>query len=162
MVIEEILNNYKGNIVRACKMFSTDTEERKDLFQEISFQLYKALPGFKGDSSITTFIYRISINTCIRFKYKFLGKEPKISLEDIEWYIEDDSKISLDRKERYEQLYYCISRLKEADKTMVLLYLEELSYKEISEITGLTENNIAVKMSRIKEKLFNCLTINNF
>lgn len=158
MVFEEILKSHKGNIFRVCKMFSSDFDEQKDLFQEIDIQLHKSLPTFKGNSTLKTFVYRIALNTSIRYKNKFYLGIKKTSIEDIEWFVSDDSDQKLSQQERIEQLYVCISTLKDADKSMVLLYLEDLNYVEISQITGLSENHIAVKMTRIREKLFNCLT----
>jgi RNA polymerase sigma factor (sigma-70 family) len=160
MNFEEVLTQYKNNIVRVCKMFSQNSDERKDLFQEISIQIYKSLMSYRAEASLNTFIYRISINTCVRYKYKHQLGERKISLDDVEWYKEDDSMLQLEQQEKLEQLYRCIYKLNDVDKSIVLLYLEDLNHKEIAEISGITENHVAVKMSRIKEKLFKCLTIN--
>ena len=160
MTIEEVLHQYKGNMARVCKMFSSHTEERKDLFQEISLQVYKSIPSFRADSSLTTFIYRISINVCMRYKFKYQMNQKRTSLDQDDWYLEDDTMIKLDQKERLEELFICINRLNDVDKTLVLLYLEDMNYKEIAQISGITENHVAIKMSRIREKLFNCLTIN--
>lgn len=157
---EEALKLYKNNIYRVCKMFSSRYDEQKDLFQEISIQLYKSLPYFKAEASIRTFIYRIAINTCIRYKYKYQLGAKKQSIDDAEWFAVDESFMKLEQKEKFEQLYQCISYLKEADKSLVLLFLEDLSYKEMADITGISENLVAVKMSRVRERLFKCLTIN--
>lgn len=160
MEFEKVLIQYKGNIARICKTFSRQSAEQKDLFQEITIQLFKSLPTFRNQASLNTFIYRIALNTCIRYKYKYRLGEQKISLDDIEWFKEDDSQIKLDQKEKIEQLYTCIERLNITDKSIVIMYLEDLNYKEISEIAGISENHVAVKMSRIRERLFKCLTIN--
>lgn len=160
MKFEQVLDQYKTNLLRVCKMFSSQYDEQKDLFQEISIQLYKSLPGFKAEANIKTFLYRVAINTCIRYKYKYQIGTKKQSLEDVDWFVVDESFYKMEQKEKFEQLYHCISYLKEADKSLVLLYLEDLNYNEMAEITGITENHVAVKMSRIKEKLFKCLTIN--
>lgn len=160
MNFEETLELYKSNVIRVCKMFSQEQDEQKDLFQEISIQLYRALPTFQAASSLTTFIYRVSINTCMRYKYTHRLGEKKLNLEDVEWYLEDDNTLKLSKAEKLEQLYACINRLNNADKSVVLLFLEDLSHREIAEIAGITENHVAVKMGRIRERLFKCLTIN--
>lgn len=155
---EEILEKNKHKIYRICKIYAVSPIEPQDLFQEVVFQIWKSYSTFKGTSHISTWIYRISLNVCLRSKMKFDKKNNKmLRLESIQFltpkHIPDESN-----QERYQFLRDCISSLNEADKSIVILYLEDLSYKEIASITGLSENHIAVKMKRIRKKLFDCIT----
>jgi RNA polymerase sigma factor (sigma-70 family) len=156
-IFEEVIENHKNRIGRICKVYAANPDTVKDLFQEVIFNIWKSIPGFNGDAALSTWIYRISLNVCLRHSLKLNRKENTISIEDMQFEIsEKESDDNL--KERYKILYQCIEQLNEVDKSIVLLFLEDLPYKEISEITGLSENHIAVKMGRIRKQLFNCLT----
>jgi len=152
-----LLEENKLLILRICRGYAIDHEDRKDLFQEVVINLWRSLPSFQGRSSISTWIYRIALNTCIRASLKYkTGNKEKIVLESISFEeIEDPARES--QNEAYQQLYSCINTLPESDKSIVLLYLEDLPYADIALITGLIENHVAVKMKRIRVKLFDCL-----
>ncbi|OUS00972.1 RNA polymerase [Flavobacteriales bacterium 33_180_T64] len=155
---EEILEKNKHKIYRICKVYAVYPIEPQDLFQEVVFQIWKSYSTFKGTAHISTWIYKISLNVCLRSKIKFDKKNSKmVRLESIQFltpkHIPDESE-----QEKYQFLRDCISSLNEGDKSIVILYLEDLSYKEIASITGLSENHIAVKMKRIRKKLFDCIT----
>ena len=107
--------------------------------------LWKGFPKFRGDSTASTWIYRIALNSCISF---FRKKTLKPVHVELIWNIPDH-----DNSEDIAELYNLINRLGELERALVLLYLEEKSYQEISEITGLTVTNVATKLSRIKNKL---------
>ena len=129
-----------------------------DYIQEVIFAIWKSLPTFKGNSSIDTWIYRITLNICIRSKQKSEKTYNKaLQLESIQ-FIPLVIPIENNQQEKYIALSSCISKLNNENKSIIILYLEELKYKEIAEITGLTENHIAVKMKRIKKILLDCIT----
>jgi RNA polymerase sigma factor (sigma-70 family) len=129
-----------------------------DYIQEVIFAIWKSLPTFKGNSSIDTWIYRITLNICLRSKQKSEKTYNKaLQLESIQ-FIPLVIPIENNQQEKYIALSSCISKLNNENKSIIILYLEELKYKEIAEITGLTENHIAVKMKRIKKILLDCIT----
>lgn len=152
----QVLNDNKARIMRLCKAYTASREDREDLFQEIAVQLWKALPTYRGEAQISTWLYRIALNVALRFSYDTKRRKP--TSERISW-IEETTPHPQDdhTRERIEQLQRCIAALPEVDRSVMVLYLEECSYKEISEITGLTETNVGVKISRIKDKLLGCM-----
>jgi RNA polymerase sigma-70 factor (ECF subfamily) len=124
----------------------------------VIFAIWKSISTFKGNSSIDTWIYRITLNVCLRSKQKSEKKyNNTLRLESIQ-FIPFEIPIENNQQEKYNALISCISKLDKENKSIIILYLEELKYKEIAEITGLTENHIAVKMKRIKKTLLNCIT----
>ena len=139
-----------------CLAYTSSYEDAKDLFQEVLLNAWKAMGSFQNRSSINTWLYRITINVCLRAiqkinkrKSRFLNAD-EVALESLQ--------ISGPHQRSYPELYHCIKSLNEIERSIVMLFLEDMPYKEIAEITGLTANNIAVKMTRIKSKLFHCLT----
>lgn len=152
---KDILNSNKDAIYRICKAYATDEEHIKDLFQEVLLNIWRSLSGFKGHSAINTWVYRITLNVCMRAKYNADRHKVVVKLDSLQWMPQLQAEETKDRN--YIELYTCIATLNETDKSLILLFLEELPYKEIAVVTGLTENNIAVKIKRIKDKLFTCL-----
>ncbi len=155
------LEEHRYKLLRICSVYAKDEDDTKDLFQEVLINIWKAMPSFKDNSNIGTWMYRITLNVCLRLKTKEIRKQKKELRMDshaINIYKGDLNEERQNvKKEKLVQLRKCIKQLNEADKAVITLYLEELPYKEISNITGLTENNIAVKVKRIKTKLLNCL-----
>jgi RNA polymerase sigma factor (sigma-70 family) len=151
----DVLNNHRGLIYKVCHLYCDDPEDRKDLFQEIVLQVWKSLGNFRQESSIGTWMYRIALNTAITHLRKEKRSGGKVSLDgiDIPELTEDGEK-----EEQLKQLFKAIENLDRIDKSIVLLHLEEKSYEEISEITGLTRTNVGVRLNRIKAKLSNTLT----
>ena len=153
----EIIDDNKDKIYRICRIYAVSPIEPQDLFQEVVYQVWKSFSTFKGKSSISTWIYKIALNVCFRSKINLQKKNSKmVRLESIQF---DPAESTPDKseEEKYQALRDCISSLNESDQTIVVLYLEELPYKEIAVITGLTENHIAVKMKRIRKTLFDCI-----
>jgi len=154
--IKQISEN-KGIIHKICNIYCNNLDEKKDMMQEITLQLWKSFPNFQGSSKFSTWMYRISINTAItnirkskRHPLMEALFESEIELPEKEDMAEMDDDVN--------QLYKAIAKLKEVDRAIILLYLEEKSYNEISEILGLSEKNISVKLVRIKVKLEKILT----
>ena len=155
---EQLLDNNKGKIYRICKIYAVSPLEPQDLFQEVIYAIWKSIPTFKGNSSIDTWIYRITLNVCLRSKQKSDKKYYKtVQLDSIQ-FVPVEITNENNQQEKYNALTSCISKLNKENKSIIILYLEELKYKEIAEITGLTENHIAVKMKRIKKILLDCIT----
>lgn len=144
-----IVREHKGTIYTVCYMFSKDEEEVADLFQDILVNLWKGFAGFRGDSSARTWIYRVSLNTCISAERKKKRKGENVPL-DININLFDDSSEDL---KQIRMLQSRISKLGPFDRAIILLWLENLSYDEIGSIVGITAKNVSVRLFRIKEQL---------
>jgi len=140
-------------------MYAYNNTDRQDLFQEIVIQLWKAFPNFKGDAKISTWMYRIAINTAItglrKTKKLITSYEPHAIPEHAV-----DEATSLQKEEQVKELYNAIARLNQVEKAIVMLYMEDRSYEDMEEILGINQGNLRVKMNRIKDKLRQ-LTKNN-
>ena len=144
-----IVKEHRSTIYTVCYMFSKDEEEVADLFQDILVNLWKGFPKFRGDSSQRTWVYRVSLNTCISAERKKKRKGETIPLTmDINLF--DDSVEDI---RQIKMLQNRISRLGPFDRAIILLWLENLSYDEIGDIVGITAKNVSVRLFRIKEQL---------
>lgn len=147
----QIAREHKGTIYTVCYMFSNNEDDVADLYQEILVNLWKGFTKFRGESNIRTWIYRISLNTCISFERKKHRKVDTIPLTmDINLF--DDSD---DGTKQVQLLKNRINKLGPFDRAIVLLWLENLSYDEIGNIVGITAKNVSVRLVRIKEQLKN-------
>jgi RNA polymerase sigma-70 factor, ECF subfamily len=146
----ELINQHQQIIHKVCSVYVNNPVERQDIFQEVLLQAWKSVDNFKGNAKFSTWLYRVALNTAITF-YRKEKKSPLVnaftSLPEVADEV-DASKI-----EQSQFLYAAIADLNNIDKALVLLYLEDYSYDEIGEIMGITANNVAVKMNRIKTKL---------
>lgn len=144
-----LIQEYERVIYKVCYLYTTPHATLNDLYQEVVINLWKAYPKFRNECKISTWIYRIALNTCISFIRKEKNIPEIVTLSQIADRIEetDETQVMLKR------LYSMINRLGQLEKSIVLLYLEDKSYEEIAEITGLTLTNVATKLSRIKDKL---------
>ncbi len=132
-----------------CRAYSRDEESLKDLVQEVTLQLWRSHKSFKGNSQLSTWVYRVTLNVCLSHSKKLKRKLDTIPLEvGISKSEEHDPE-----KEQIEMLYKGIRQLKESDRAIILLYLEDKSYKEMSDILGITVSNVGVKVNRLKDKL---------
>lgn len=147
-----LIEHNKNRIHRICSVYAKDAEDQKDLVQDVLFNIWKGLPSFKGTSSMDTWLYRIVLNICLRSKYE-KERKSKIELNGLEIIYNESEPKNI----KYEQLYHCIAQLKPTDKSVIILFLEDMSYKEIGNILGLSDNHVAVKIKRIKVQLLNCL-----
>ncbi|WP_074407706.1 RNA polymerase sigma factor [Aquimarina megaterium] len=158
LIFNQILEDNKDTIYRICRIYAVSPIEPQDLFQEVIIHIWKSYSTFKGKSNISTWIYKISLNVCSRSKMKFDRSNDKlVQFKSIQFLLTENIPEN-NNQEKYRALHDCISILNESDKAIIILYLDELPYKEIATITGLTENHIAVKMKRIRKLLFNCIT----
>ena len=146
-----IVREHKSTIYTVCYMFSKDEEEVADLFQDILVNLWKGYAKFRGDSSVRTWIYRVSLNTCISADRKKKKKGETVPL-DMNINLFDDS---VEDMKQIRMLQSRISRLGPFDRAIVLLWLENLSYDEIGAVVGITAKNVSVRLFRIKEQLRN-------
>lgn len=128
-------------------MYRDTKEDQEDLFQEIVFQLWKSYPTFRGDSMVSTWMYRIALNTALAsFRKNSVALEFKATLP-----IQKD--VELEHSENQQRMFEAFKKLSKAERAIIALYLEDYSYREISEIIGITENYVGVKMGRIRTKL---------
>lgn len=146
-----VVREHKGTVYMVCYMFSKDEEEVADLFQDILVNLWKGFAKFRGDSSIRTWVYRVSLNTCISAERKKKRKGETVPL-DMNINLFDDS---VEDMKQIRMLQGRISRLGPFDRAIVLLWLENLSYDEIGDIVGISAKNVSVRLFRIKEQLRN-------
>ena len=146
-----VIKEYERVIYKVCYLYTSRNATLNDLYQDVVLNLWRAYPKFRGECKISTWIYRIALNTCISFirKEKNVPEIVTLTPYESEWMTEEQDSFQLMLKE----LYYLIGQLGQLDKSIILLYLEEKSYEGISEITGLTVTNVATKLNRIKEKL---------
>ncbi|MDJ1495805.1 sigma-70 family RNA polymerase sigma factor [Cytophagaceae bacterium DM2B3-1] len=148
-VFLKTIHEHQDLIYKICRMYRDTKEDQQDLFQEIVFQLWKAFPHFRGEAKITTWMYRIALNTAI---LEFRKSKPPISYSD---QLPDQLSVSgrAEELDQEEQMYQLLKCLDISERAILTLYLEEYSYKEIADITGISENYVGVKINRIKEKL---------
>ena len=133
-------------IYKVASFYVDQTQTLDDLYQETVLNLWKAFPNFREECVVSTWIYRIALNTCVSFFRRRKNKPIYVGLQDEIEYEQED-------KELINELYLSINRLGKLERALILLYLDDKSYKEISEITGFTVTNVATKLNRIKKKL---------
>ena len=146
----QILDEYRTTIYIVCFMFSKDNDEINDMYQEVSINLWKGLQNFSGKSDLKTWVYRVSLNTCISFDRKKKRRNTVPLTIDIDLFEEKDRE-----SKQIKALYDRINRLEPFDKAIILLWLENLPYDEIGAIVGISTKNVSVKLSRIREQLKN-------
>ena len=145
----QTIREHKGTIYTVCYMFSNNPQEVADLFQEILINLWKGFPKFRGDSNVRTWIYRVSLNTCISYERKeSLNKDTLPLKMDINLFDDSDED-----SKQVQMLRTRISKLGPFDRAIVLLWLENLSYDEIGAIVGISAKNVSVRLVRIKDQL---------
>jgi RNA polymerase sigma-70 factor, ECF subfamily len=150
----DLIEANRARIARLCRVYAKDEEDRKDLFQEIVYQLWEALPRFEGKAKVDTFLYRVAVNTALthlrrgrRRETQPLDTEREVPLVHPDW------SEQMDQQARVRALHAAIERLNELDQTLILLYLEELSYQAMADILGLTVNYVGVRLNRAKKRL---------
>ncbi|WP_319272511.1 sigma-70 family RNA polymerase sigma factor [uncultured Draconibacterium sp.] len=147
-----IIQKNQGIIHKVCNIYCDTEDDRSDLFQEIVVQLWKSYPNFRRESKVSTWMYRVALNTAITSFKKSKRRPDQSSLTYENFQIEDE-KYDTETEENIKVLHKAIQQLTGIEKSIVLLYLENKKYEEIAEITGITQNYVRVKMNRIKKKL---------
>ncbi|WP_111630503.1 RNA polymerase sigma factor [Larkinella arboricola] len=146
-----LLNRHPGILYKVCSLYCKEPADREDLFQEIVLQLWRAYPGFKNESSVTTWMYRIALNTAISNFRRKAVKVQGVPFSENELQIPDLREDTTDEEVR--ALYGAIEQLSPIEKAVITLYLDDRSYDEIATIIGITKTNVGVKLNRIKAKL---------
>ena len=159
---EQFLSVFEDNtgiIIKIARAFTRTSHDREDLINDIALELWKSFKSFNGYSKISTWIYRVALNTSMNYKRKKRNDTLFSSINDFktetsEWLYEQDDS------EQSEILYRCIDELNELNKAIILLYLDGNSHDDISEITGISKTNVGTRIGRIKEQIRN-LVIKN-
>lgn len=148
----ELLDKNQNLIHKICRLYTTDDAAHKDLFQEISIQLWKAYPKFKGESKFTTWAYRVALNTAISL-YRKQTRNLSTTSIDLANYRFEYTEYNHQEEEQLTLLYNALHHLNDIEKALIFMYLEDKNYEEIAETLGISEVNARVKMNRIKTKL---------
>lgn len=146
-----VSDEHKALIAKVCYLYSSAVASFDDLYQEVLINLWNGLDGYRGDARITTWLYRLAINTCISWHRRNDRFGDSVSLDDINVDPPDAVGGTADDEVRY--LHSLISRLDPLEKAVITLWLDETPYDEIAAITGISKANVAVKLHRIKDKL---------
>jgi len=141
------------NIIhKICRLYTAGDDAHKDLFQEITIQLWKAYPKFRGESKFSTWAYRVALNTAITLYRKKTRSVTTIEFENTKHFIRQED-YNYEEEEQIKLMYKAVYQLNDIEKALIFMYLEDKDYEEISETLGISEVNARVKMNRIKGKL---------
>ena len=145
----QLVREHKSTIYTVCYMFSHDEDEVNDLFQETLINMWKGIDSFREESKISTWIYRVALNTCLLQERKIKREVPKVPLSiNVNFFEDEDAKVA-----QVRQLHQRIGKLGLVDRAIVMLWLEGSSYDEIGAVMGISAQNVGVKLYRIKEQL---------
>jgi RNA polymerase sigma-70 factor (ECF subfamily) len=147
----ELIENNKKLIYKVSHLYCNNTVDKKDLFQDIISNLWISYPNFQNKSKVSTWVYRVSLNTAITWFRDYTKQLNKIEYTNLIPHLTNETDNTIN--ELYGQLYSAIDTLGKIDKAIILLLLDDCSYDEIAEIIGLSKTNVATKISRIKSKL---------
>ena len=143
-----IIREQKSTIYTVCYMFSKDKQEVDDLFQEVLVRLWQGYESFEGKSDLRTWVYKVSLNTCISIDRKKKRRKTQPLIEGIDLFDKNDAD-----NRQTDLLHQRIQKLQAFDRAIVLLWLENMSYDEIAQIVGISVKNVSVRLFRIKEQL---------
>lgn len=146
----QIVKENEGILYRISRAYTNDEDDQKDLYQEIVYQLWKGFDGFRGEAKVSTWIYRIALNTALFHSKKAKRKGQRIALEGLNLTQEHYDPVL---EERLALLYKHVQSLNDIDKGIILLFLEGKKHEEIASITGFSTTNVGSRIARIKEKL---------
>jgi RNA polymerase sigma-70 factor (ECF subfamily) len=147
-----LLEKHQNIVHKICRMYADNEAQHKDLFQDITVQLWKAYPKFRGDAKFSTWMYRVALNTAITLYRKQKRQVKTQDIEKIGFKIEADYYDDT-TEQNLKLMYAAVKELNDIDKALVFLYLEDKNYTEIANTLGISEVNARVKMNRIKKKL---------
>ena len=145
-----LIKNNQGLIIKVSRLYTNSLEDEEDLFQEIVLQLWKGYDSFKGNSKISTWMYRVALNTAITL---FRKKSKSLPTNELDINLRDYEEDNYDKQQQISLLYQVIKTLPNVERAIVMMYLDDLPYKDIAENLGITEVNARVKMNRLKKIL---------
>jgi len=146
----QLIKNNQGLIIKVSRLYTNSPEDEEDLFQEIVLQLWKSYDSFKGNSKISTWMYRVALNTAITL---FRKKTKSLPTNELDINIRDFEDDDDDKQQQISLLYKVIKTLPNVERAIVMMYLDDLPYRDIAENLGITEVNARVKMNRLKKTL---------
>jgi len=150
------LDQHGGMVVKVARAYTLTADDRQDLTQEILLQVWRSLAQFEGRAAVSTWSYRVALNTALCWqrsqRSRPLAQQPGFAIQEVADPGHDGGS-SAEQKELVERLYAAIHRMSKGDAAIVLLYLDDLSYREIAEVLGISENNVGVKLNRAKKVL---------
>lgn len=154
---KKIISENSDRIMRICKYYNPNSEDQKDMYQEVLVNIWKSLDSFRGDSAINTWVYRVAINTSLNYTGKVF-KEMKLIVAADNKYLnsiidQEEFNEKLQQEEYYNRLQAELNLLSVIDKSLISLVVEGLSMKDIANVIGITEPNVKVKLHRIKNEL---------
>ena len=152
----QMIAEHQGIIHKVCGIYCPRPDERRDLFQDILLQLWRAYPSFKGNSKVSTWMYRIALNTAIT-QFRKQKRRPVLRQMPAHNFEMPDPPNDTIVEERLSSLHRAIAKLNQIEKAIVMLHLDEHSYQQIAQIMGISESNVGVKLHRIKNKLKNLM-----
>ena len=155
----ELVNENRNRILRVCRVYSWNSADQDDLYQEILFQIWRGLPALKEKQFINTWLYRVAINTAISFARKRTSRTDRVVYvehTDLTRTIESRQTTEENSDARLANLYTAIFKLDSLEKALVTLFLEDLTYEQMAEVTGINANHVGVMLHRAKKKL-SCL-----
>lgn len=147
-----LLEKHQNIVHKVCRLYTSNQDAHNDLFQEITIQLWKAYPKFRGEAKFSTWMYRVGLNTAITLYRKNKRKISTQDYDDVQFKIATEEYDDTE-EQQLKLLYNAVHQLSDIEKALVFLYLEDKNYREISETLGITEVNARVKMNRVKTKL---------
>lgn len=148
----ELIKAHQALIHKVCHLYGQTDMDKQDLFQEIVIQTWKAYGTFRGESKFSTWLYRIALNTAISAYRKTKSRLSTVAIDAVPIDL-PASQYDFDKEEKLQQLYAAIAKLSEVERAIVMLYLDDKSYEEMEEVLGINQNNLRVKMNRIKDKI---------
>jgi len=152
----ELVNGNRQKILRICRVYAWTAADQEDLYQEVLFQIWRALPGLQEKAHANTWLYRVALNTAISFvRKKNAGNRNAIPVaqEEMRELIEQRQPLALERNPQIDKLYEAIGKLDKVERGLVTLFLEDLSYEEMAEVLGLNASHVGVMLHRAKKKL---------
>lgn len=152
---DEWLDAHRALLFKVVRAYAFTPPDREDLFQEIATQVWRSVPAFRGESAVTTWLYRVALNCALAWSRKHQKhRGAKDSFDDIERTLHETPEA---KNPRLEWLYEQIAKFDEIDRSLTLLMLDGFSYRDIAETLGLSESNVGVKLNRIKARLVEVL-----
>ncbi len=155
----KMIKQNEGVIFKITTIYTDNADDQKDLYQDIVYQLWKSFDSFREEAKISTWMYRVAMNTALTRIRKKKRQGNQISIDRV--VLQQTEQSDLGFEERLKQVYASIHQLNELEKGLILLLLEGKNYGEIAEITGLTISNVGTRISRIKQNLKSKVTKTN-
>ncbi|WP_211323749.1 RNA polymerase sigma factor [Sediminitomix flava] len=147
----DLLEKHQGIVHKVCRIYERAEEDRKDLFQQIICNAWQGYQRFRKDAQFSTWLHKVALNTALSYKRKTEHQASTKQMDSLDkvYHIAEKGQEPMP----YEDLYSAIAQLNKVEKAIIFLYLEDKSYQDIAEITGITEGNLRVKLNRIRKKL---------